>query len=233
LIHNPKANSHNGSHLTRKAIKTRERIIESSLELFGQKGYQATTLREIASAAGISLGLTYRYFGAKEDLVVALYDRCADDFAEWERSSLRETSLAKRYSAAMRADMKSLMPFRDGFSALFQVGLNPDAKTAVLGESVASVREKVWQTLLRVVEGSKDGPRGAQARELATALYASHLMIVLFWLQDRSDEQKNTDELIQFAEDMLKHLSFVLKLPMTGKILNRFVSIIGPMFGPS
>jgi AcrR family transcriptional regulator len=219
--------------LTPKAQKTRETILAAALDLFARKGYQATTLRDIAAEAGVSLGLTYRYFAAKEELIIALYDRCADDLVRWAKEELPPGTLAKRFSAAMRADMRELAPFRDGFSTLFQVGLTPGSDTAVLGEKVASVREKVWATFLDVILGSRDAPREPQARDLATALYAAHLMIVLFWLQDRTEGQRATQELIDFAEDLLGRLRLALKLPMTAKILTRFVKIIGPMFGPA
>ncbi len=217
--------------LTPKAVKTRDKILQAALDLFAEKGYQATTLRDIASAADVSLGLTYRYFAAKEQLIVALYDRCADDFEAWA-SVLEPGPLAKRVGSALRADLAHLMPFRDGFSALFQVGLNPDSDVAVLGDKVGEIRQHVWQTYLSVIEGSKDAPKAKQARELATALYAAHLMTVLFWLQDRSEGQENTEKLIQFEEDMLARLRPLLKLPMTAKLLTRFVEIISPLFGP-
>jgi AcrR family transcriptional regulator len=218
--------------LTPKAARTRERILETALRLFAEKGYHATTLREIAAGAEVSLGLTYRYFAAKEELVIALYRRCADQFAVWVGDELGKGTIAKRYGAAMRADLAFLGAFRDGFAALFQAGLNPDAETAVLGDKVSGVREQVWETFLAVIAGAKDAPGARQSRELATALYAGHLMIILFWLQDRSENQSKTYELIAFAEETLGRVRPALLLPMTARILTKFIRIIGPMFGP-
>jgi AcrR family transcriptional regulator len=50
--------------LTPKARRSRERILEAALELFAERGYGATTMRDVAREAGASLGLAYRYFAS-------------------------------------------------------------------------------------------------------------------------------------------------------------------------
>ena len=61
--------------LSGKALQTRQHILDTALNLFASQGYQKTTLREIATRAGVSLGLAYRYFARKEELVAALYEQ--------------------------------------------------------------------------------------------------------------------------------------------------------------
>lgn len=41
----------------------------ASIALFGKRGYYATTMRDIAARAGVSVGLIYQYFGDKEDVL--------------------------------------------------------------------------------------------------------------------------------------------------------------------
>lgn len=50
---------------------TGQKIFEVSLQLFTQQGYGSTTIRDIASAAGISTGLLFHYFPNKQALLVA------------------------------------------------------------------------------------------------------------------------------------------------------------------
>jgi len=45
-----------------------KRILKASLKLFAEFGFHGTSIRKIASEANVSLGLTYNYFGSKEDL---------------------------------------------------------------------------------------------------------------------------------------------------------------------
>ena len=52
----------------------RTQILEAALQLFPQKGYEATTLLDIAEKAGISSAAIYQYFESKEELFLAIID---------------------------------------------------------------------------------------------------------------------------------------------------------------
>ncbi|HEY1094232.1 MAG TPA: TetR family transcriptional regulator [Glycomyces sp.] len=54
----------------RKKIETLHRLQEEALRLFDEQGYDATTIEQIAAAAGVSPSTFYRYFPTKEDVVV-------------------------------------------------------------------------------------------------------------------------------------------------------------------
>jgi AcrR family transcriptional regulator len=59
----------------RKKAKTRWAIQEQAMRLFGEQGYAATTVDQIAAAAEISPSTFFRYFATKEDVVVQdVYD---------------------------------------------------------------------------------------------------------------------------------------------------------------
>jgi AcrR family transcriptional regulator len=59
--------------------ESRTRILDSALQLFGQHGYEQTTIRMIAEAAGISQGLLYNYFAGKQDLLRELFEESIRD----------------------------------------------------------------------------------------------------------------------------------------------------------
>jgi AcrR family transcriptional regulator len=52
-----------------QVAKQRQNILETSLELFVQKGYHGTTVRDIAQKAEISVGLLFHYFPTKEAIL--------------------------------------------------------------------------------------------------------------------------------------------------------------------
>jgi AcrR family transcriptional regulator len=56
----------------RKKLKTRESIQREAMRLFGQQGYEQTTVEQIAAAVDISPSTFFNYFPSKEDVV--LYD---------------------------------------------------------------------------------------------------------------------------------------------------------------
>jgi AcrR family transcriptional regulator len=55
----------------------RQAIVEAVKGLFARKGFDGTTTRELAEAAGVSEALLYRHFPSKESLYAAMLDDCA------------------------------------------------------------------------------------------------------------------------------------------------------------
>ena len=59
--------------LHREAARlTRRRLLMAASELFSEKGYQKTTIREIASNAGVTLGALYHHFKDKKELLMTV-----------------------------------------------------------------------------------------------------------------------------------------------------------------
>ena len=55
----------------KRSDATRERILEAAQRLFGEQGFERTTIRGVAAAAAINPSLVIRYFGSKEGLFAA------------------------------------------------------------------------------------------------------------------------------------------------------------------
>jgi Transcriptional regulator len=215
---------------TRKGELARQNILESALRLFGSKGYEETTMRDIATEAGYSPGLTYRYFTGKEELVMMLYQHLAEELEDYS-SSLPPVSLTERFYATVARLLELLAPHRETLAALFGTALNSRSKVGVLSESTADIRRKSREMYLTIIEGAKDAPRVSQREDLATILYGIHMAIVLFWLIDRSVEARRSWQLIAFLRDMLKLAQPFLWLPVVSQALVRLAQIIGPLFG--
>jgi len=56
----------------------RQAIVEAVKGVFAEKGFDGTTTRELAKAAGVSEALLYKHFPSKESLYVAMLEACAD-----------------------------------------------------------------------------------------------------------------------------------------------------------
>ena len=61
-----------------RSQKTKEKLIVSALTMYAKKGYHKTTVDEIASEAGVSTGIAYRYFRNKKDLLLSAIEYAAD-----------------------------------------------------------------------------------------------------------------------------------------------------------
>jgi AcrR family transcriptional regulator len=61
------------------AEQRRHQLFSVSLELFAQRGYRATTMDDIAEAAGVTKPLLYQHFSSKRSLYLELVDSIAQD----------------------------------------------------------------------------------------------------------------------------------------------------------
>ena len=216
--------------LTPKAERTRERIFAAALSLFSEKGYERATMRDVAKAAGASLGLAYRYFASKEELVLELYLRLADGFGERVREELPTGTVAERFEEAMFIKLELAGPYREPLGALTASALNPNSGIAVLGPGTARIRKRVDEVFLEVVNGASDAPRGErQRREMAAVLNAAHLGVLLYWFHDRSEGNRATREAVAFARDAIRLVRPALRLPPPARAFTRLAGVLVAM----
>jgi AcrR family transcriptional regulator len=218
------------TRLSPKAILTRQRILDTALRLFATNGYDGTSMRDIAAEAGCSLGLAYRYFASKEDMVLELYlwlvARLEDQVL-----LLPVASIADRFRHLMSSLLDEMAPHRLTLIALSGAALNPLSRAGVFGAEGAEVRRRARRAYLILVAEAKDAPRLAQVDALATLLYGVQLALVLFWLQDLSTGARSTAELLEFICGLLGRLRPLLRVPWIAQAMARFVDITGPMLG--
>ena len=79
----------------RKKLRTRETIVTVALELFAERGYQQTTVAEIADAAEVSKGTVFAYFPSKEDIVFADTAPVCEDLLRRLRDRTSDRSAAE------------------------------------------------------------------------------------------------------------------------------------------
>jgi AcrR family transcriptional regulator len=63
-------------------VRSSDRILQKALELFSSKGYDATSVREICEAAGITKPTLYHFYGSKEGVYRALVQGSLDEFRQ-------------------------------------------------------------------------------------------------------------------------------------------------------
>ena len=78
-----------------RALKTRNKILETSIEEFASKGFHGTRVDEIASKAGVNKQRIYAYFQSKEVLFAAVLKNCYDKiiFVEEPLKDLKEEDI--------------------------------------------------------------------------------------------------------------------------------------------
>ena len=88
----------------RKRLPTEERralIVEAAGRLFGDHGYDATRLDDVAAAAGVTKPILYRHFDAKQGLYLALLERHRDDLSSFAAAIPAEGMPQERLGAVL------------------------------------------------------------------------------------------------------------------------------------
>ena len=61
---------------------TRAALLRAARQLFGERGFAATSIEELASSAGVTRGALYHHFASKEDLFAAVFERVEIELLE-------------------------------------------------------------------------------------------------------------------------------------------------------
>lgn len=213
-----------------KASRTRERILQTALTLFRTNGYDNTTMRQIAAESDSSLGLAYRYFSCKEELVLAFYESLADQFIA-QIPALPQGKISQRFSTAMEAKLALIEPHRELIGVLLSSALNPGSRVAVLGDASAHIRKRMQVAFEQLVRMSENAPPGDASPAFAGLLYVTHLGLLYFRVNDRSENGRATRELLAWLENALSYLPLVSRIPLFSEGLLKLAASLDAVFG--
>jgi AcrR family transcriptional regulator len=145
-----------GNQQTRKrdSAATREALLDAAEELFAGRGYDRTTVRDIAGQAGVNQALLFRYFGSKEALFAAVIARSS-------RDKLAESPPDQVFAKVLR----SLLDKTQTTEPAVQIMLRS------AGEDVAAntIRQELSEDYVRVLADLTDGPNSALRAHLVLA----------------------------------------------------------------
>jgi AcrR family transcriptional regulator len=196
---------------TAQGAAARDRLYETAIGLIAKRGYEETTLRDIAKAADVSVGLLYRYFPSKQAVIIALYDELSTEF-EREAATMRPGRWRDRFIFALTTSLHALAPHRVALRALIPV-LIGDPVDGVFAESTTFSRQRVQRIFEAAVTGSTDAPAAPLGAALGRLLYLVHLAVLLWWLLDKSAKQRATTTLVSLTEQLLPSAALTLRLP--------------------
>ncbi len=163
----------------------RQAILDAAQIVFGERGYGATTVRDIIRGTGLASGTFYNYFKSKEEVFEALMDRNALEV----RPQLRE----------VRANAKTFPEFLEGMFRTFFTFCASDQRTyAVLRSNAGHLKVRMdTQEVLAGFDELQQDIEAAVASGLAPDLDADYLtgaiVGVAFELGDRMLARESVD----------------------------------------
>ncbi|HET9050271.1 MAG TPA: TetR family transcriptional regulator [Candidatus Dormibacteraeota bacterium] len=204
--------------------RTRQRILDVALDLFRTQGYESTTMRAIAEAAGVAVGNTYYYFPSKDHLVQAFYERMHVERVTRSREELHAThDLRGRLRGAMRARLEVLRPYHAVSGTLFRTAADPRNPLSPFSAQSGPTRRACVEFWREVIAGSDARlPRDVRT-SLPHLLWLYELGIVLFWLHDASPDQRRTQDFVDDTIDAIVRLLPLAGLPGVRSVRTRML----------
>ncbi len=196
---------------TAQGVATKTHLYDTAMQLISTRGYEATTLRDIAREAGVSVGLLYRYFPSKQAVITALHDELSADYAR-QATDMPPGKWRDRFVFALRTSLHVLEPHRVVLRALIPV-LVGDPDDGVFASRTAFARGRVQEVFEVAVAGSSDAPKQPLAEALGRLLYLVHLAVLLWWLLDKSVKQRATSALVTLTQQLLPSAALTLRFP--------------------
>jgi AcrR family transcriptional regulator len=221
----PFSNMFNNGHMS-KSDDTRLKITETALASFRERGYDQTTLRLIATEAGLSVGNAYYYFPTKNHLVQELYIRVQQEHRMMAEPLLVGiTDLPTRLETVLMTGLDALRPYHDSAPGFLSAAIAPTSAVSPFGPDSAEPRQLAVGLFDEVVEGSTNPMPSALKSQLPELLWLAYMALALYWVYDTSPEQEKTRRLTKRAVRLFGMVLPLTRLPFVRGPLNEFLAI--------
>jgi AcrR family transcriptional regulator len=162
-------------------IDTRDGIIQAAQEAFARNGYDGTSLRAVARAAGVDPALVHHYFDGKADLFMAAMSLPFDPRQVHQEAEAASAATGFTGAVAVTGFL-SMWDRAEGTGSSFVSCVGAMAASPAVADAFREfVRERVWQ-LLRRNEGESDElydtRRALASSQLLGLAYARYVLRV-------------------------------------------------------
>ncbi len=127
---------------TTRTEDTRSLLLRSALYCFAEHGFEGTSIRKIATRAGLSMGLLYHYFPSKEALLQALFAQSVELIQGCFLEVADQADPRRRLELLLRVAFRVMKEHRDFYRVSYGVRMQPGV--------VAGLSEQIllWNTAL-------------------------------------------------------------------------------------
>jgi AcrR family transcriptional regulator len=215
----------------KKSDQTRDRMLEAALGLFRKRGFESTTMRDIAAEAGVALGAVYYYFDSKDALVMAFYERAQMDLTPLVEDALSKTdSLEESLRALLRVKLDYFAPNRTLLGAL-STHIDPQHPLSPFSNEGRTIREHDIDLFARALTGSKIRVPDDLKMHLPRLLWLYQMGLLLFWVYDRSPGQKKTMQLFEKSLSIVVNLIKLSAFPLLRPMRRAATDILDIIYG--
>jgi AcrR family transcriptional regulator len=200
---------------TPRAEDTRRKIYEAAMEMFREKGFEPTTMRDIAAKAGVALGGTYYYFSSKDAIVLEFYREMQESSNQLVLDALAgQKKLKERIRCVLEQRLALLEPNRKFCAALFRHAPDSADPLSPFSDESRVIREGAIEHMRIAIEGSDAKVPADLKPRLPYLLWLYQMALIMFWLYDRSPNQQRTQQLMEKSLGLLVNLLRISGLPL-------------------
>ena len=179
---------------------TREDILEAAARIFGEKGFDATSMQDIAEAVHLQKASIYYHFDSKQEILTAILDQALDIInITLEEVIAQSLSPDEKLRKAMVSYLHTIADNRDLSAVLlFEFrSLDPELKTRLA--SRMEKFERLWRDL--IIEGKRAGVFNS----IDPALTGRAILGVMNWTVTwyRNDGPRSAKEIANLYADLL------------------------------
>ncbi len=212
---------------TPKAEETRRRIYEAALESFRIRGFEQTTMRDIARQAGVALGATYYYFASKEAIVLAFYEEMEQRGDQATREALaNHKKLRDRLRVIIQKRFELLEPNFRFLGALFKHSPDTDDPLSPFSAETQPIRDKAIGLFQTAIESGDVKVPADLMPHLPRLLWLYQLGLILFWIYDKSDGRQRTTMLMDKSLALVVNLIRVSGLPLMRPVRKTILELL-------
>lgn len=178
----------------------REQLIRAALDVFQEKGFHATTVRDIGRAAGLTQGTIYNYVRSKEDILFLVCDRViAEYISRMEEAAAATGDPALRLREALRGVARVMIEQRSAILLVYHESHNLNRRS--LHSLLARVQGWINQVEELVTEAlGRERPSTAKSNLLANIVtFLPTLIALRAWALPKDlTQDQYTDWLVEF-----------------------------------
>jgi AcrR family transcriptional regulator len=210
-----------------KSDETRLKILTAALALFRTQGFEKSTMREVAQRAGVATGAAYYYFDSKDALVLAFYERAAEELGPLARKAAAGgKGLAAKLREVIFVKLQYFEENRDVLRAMLRIGADPKHPLSPFSRQTKVIRDEDVQLFAELVNNSGIKLPKDMAPYVPDALWMYQMGIIYFWLTDESEGQSRTKKLIEVSAKTVTGLLELASLPLTKTLRKPVVELM-------
>jgi AcrR family transcriptional regulator len=211
--------------VTDKGGQTRQLIFESALAVFREDGFDAATMQQVATRAGVAKSAAYYYFPSKEAIILAYYEAvqseqervCAEVFTHTR-------DIKARLASAMHSKFDLTRDDRNLLGVVFRYTGECDHPLSCLGKGTADMRRRSIEVFRRAISQQRL-PKDLE-QLLPLALWSLQMGLLIMFLYDDTPGQLRTRKVADGALSLTLKLISLAKLPVLKPIRAKVLALL-------